>query len=851
MRHVLPLVLTLLLGVPHAAAVPRILGVCQSLLEDRTRCDVETAWSVTKETSTPSLAPQNSAEAVFTVTVTEGATTYHLAMSSVLTLTGLLPEGTQIKGLVVTLQRGDGSGAYASLASAGFGDTSATCGCPNVDSGELSVTIRTLQGQEIPAVEGSVLEYLAYGEHVRVQVDGTYDLSSGLVQPGDPLRIQSCVTYVAGDELDGGGCHFDGGNVRTIRACSPLTLEAFIAPGDAEVRLEDDLGLPEAPFFTLAGFVATVTGEGVSPSTPSALTPGGASPTWIIEGTGVAGRTVVLDVRGQVSCLDEVECAEPEGVWCRSAFDNFASLSSGEVSGTLVEVMCSRERCTDDEVAACDDGNPCTEGLCDPVSGCVQVPRAGPCDDGDVCTIGDHCVDGVCVGAPDPCEAADTCSVGACEPGVGCVFDPLPDGELCDDGDECTGCPWEEPGVARGFWATYADNEPGYSITLPDSYVLWMVGFFGGNHQVKMRGRDDVRMLIFDDGSAVVRGRVYVSSFGGGPQGPAEWDLELTLTPRGRGPAGQGSGGPHLELPAGTQGSEFTDGWRYWNMTIGTLRSADGSRQATFVERPGQGIFPFQLGHRANNRNFAFGASSWFTFYHPVPGGTLLSGIGDINVDLEEVFCEGRDECVAGQCHPGEVGPLCAPLQVGDYCTYTQQDWGVACEGSGVPLPSCLIAEAFPAMVTHRNLCGHPQVFTVGFSEHRQLAFGDPSGVPWFLPLHTPGIGGLSHQRNCIPGWHRAGKYTGEMVSLKLNVELSDARVLPAPRGLPFGDLRVQAGPCEGYKVREVLHRAEMVFGELEPPGETCRGISELEAVMTWLNDHFRGCTEDLGALAP
>jgi hypothetical protein len=48
----------------------------------------------------------------------------------------------------------------------------------------------------------------------------------------------------------------------------------------------------------------------------------------------------------------------------------------------------------------CDDGNPCTEDTCDPISGCVHTnaPDGTACNDGNVCTANDTCGGGTCVG---------------------------------------------------------------------------------------------------------------------------------------------------------------------------------------------------------------------------------------------------------------------------------------------------------------------------------------------------------------------------------------------------------------------------------------------------------------------
>ncbi|MFT7624041.1 MAG: hypothetical protein ACI9WU_003227, partial [Myxococcota bacterium] len=44
-----------------------------------------------------------------------------------------------------------------------------------------------------------------------------------------------------------------------------------------------------------------------------------------------------------------------------------------------------------------------------------------------------------------------------------------------------------------------------------------------------------------------------------------QWTGAFAYTFRGVGPAGQGTGGPKLELPAGTQPAAITDAWRYFD----------------------------------------------------------------------------------------------------------------------------------------------------------------------------------------------------------------------------------------------------------------------------------------------
>jgi cysteine-rich repeat protein len=72
--------------------------------------------------------------------------------------------------------------------------------------------------------------------------------------------------------------------------------------------------------------------------------------------------------------------------------------------------------------AACDDGNACTDDICDAQTGCANTANTLACDDGVECTTGDTCVNKVCVGTP----------------GEGCGFcgDGTTNGaEDCDDGN--------------------------------------------------------------------------------------------------------------------------------------------------------------------------------------------------------------------------------------------------------------------------------------------------------------------------------------------------------------------------------------------------------------------------------
>jgi hypothetical protein len=112
--------------------------------------------------------------------------------------------------------------------------------------------------------------------------------------------------------------------------------------------------------------------------------------------------------------------------------------------------------CTADE--QCDDGNPCTTGVCDMNrGGCVYENNEGPCDDGSACSTDDVCVDGICTGTMVNCDDGNECTSDECDPLQGCMNEPGND--PCDDGDACTIKDVCTEGSCAGQPMTCADAE--------------------------------------------------------------------------------------------------------------------------------------------------------------------------------------------------------------------------------------------------------------------------------------------------------------------------------------------------------------------------------------------------------
>jgi hypothetical protein len=104
---------------------------------------------------------------------------------------------------------------------------------------------------------------------------------------------------------------------------------------------------------------------------------------------------------------------------------------------------CSGGTCQPGSPPDCNDGNACTNDVCNNVTGCQHPAVAGCCNadadcaDTDLCTTNERClVSHVCSSTPRTCADGNACTTDGCTPSTGCVFTPSPGG--CDDGQACT-----------------------------------------------------------------------------------------------------------------------------------------------------------------------------------------------------------------------------------------------------------------------------------------------------------------------------------------------------------------------------------------------------------------------------
>lgn len=133
--------------------------------------------------------------------------------------------------------------------------------------------------------------------------------------------------------------------------------------------------------------------------------------------------------------------SKAKAAWSRADDDNPCDATGVlETCEEAPSATCRAGVCVPDLVVdkSCDDENPCTQDSCDPELGCLHQGVTGPaCILGDRCKVG-LCNQGVCVIPPDAsCDDGNPCTQDVCDPAIGCLWTPLND-IACDDGNECT-----------------------------------------------------------------------------------------------------------------------------------------------------------------------------------------------------------------------------------------------------------------------------------------------------------------------------------------------------------------------------------------------------------------------------
>lgn len=158
----------------------------------------------------------------------------------------------------------------------------------------------------------------------------------------------------------------------------------------------------------------------------------------------------------QVAAADGTACSGPAGSGlCAAgsceAVECLADLHCSDGNACNGAELCVGSQCRPGSAPSCTGQTACNTSSCDPALGCVDAPKPDgtACDDGNATTVADQCQAGVCRGgAPPPpppppaCDAAscgdgNACTADACG-ATGCTHAPVADGVTCDDGSAAT-----------------------------------------------------------------------------------------------------------------------------------------------------------------------------------------------------------------------------------------------------------------------------------------------------------------------------------------------------------------------------------------------------------------------------
>ncbi|HEX4826173.1 MAG TPA: hypothetical protein VFV19_17875 [Candidatus Polarisedimenticolaceae bacterium] len=244
--------------------------------------------------------------------------------------------------------------------------------------------------------------------------DDSCNPSTGCVHTNNTAPCDDGNACTTGDTCGGGTCvggpapNCDDGNVCTIDSCNPATGCVHDA-GGANGNPCDD------------GNACTGVNGNEDHCNDGSCQPGG---------------TVPCD-DGNVCTTDT--CNPASGCVFTN---NTAPCNDGNACTT--GDTCGGGTCHGGPAPNCDDGNPCTDDSCNPVTGCVHTNNTAPCNDGNACTTGDTCGGGTCHGGAAPnCDDGNPCTDDSCNPSSGCVHTnntaPCSDGNACTTGDTCGG----------------------------------------------------------------------------------------------------------------------------------------------------------------------------------------------------------------------------------------------------------------------------------------------------------------------------------------------------------------------------------------------------------------------------
>lgn len=138
-------------------------------------------------------------------------------------------------------------------------------------------------------------------------------------------------------------------------------------------------------------------------------------------------------------CDDENPCTDDDCDVLQGCTTTDNSSPCDDLDACTTGDLCEAGQCVAGPPVDCDDGDVCTDDICDAASGCDNTPNEAPCDDSDDCTLGDTCSGGACEAGAETlqCDDLEPCTTDSCDANLGCQHTTLPDGADCGNGNTC------------------------------------------------------------------------------------------------------------------------------------------------------------------------------------------------------------------------------------------------------------------------------------------------------------------------------------------------------------------------------------------------------------------------------
>lgn len=171
--------------------------------------------------------------------------------------------------------------------------------------------------------------------------------------------------------------------------------------------------------------------------------------------------------------------------------------------------------------------------------------------------------------------------------------------------------------------------------------------------------------------------------------------------------------------------------------------------------------------------------------------------------------------------------------QNGDLTTYDQVYWG------SDPTADSLLITNYDAVYAPSGVVEIGIPGPSGYS----IRFSDASYILSYLPSGGPN--GALDADLVNPTTTSSGAFGGTVLALRLNIDFSDAGIMPANSGVSFGDLVLNnystLPSLDGMTVRDISALANTLLGG----GSTTYSIDNIATVTAQINHAFTGGTPD------